>query len=161
MSNSKQCCSKIVVEKDLIIDIIKSKEVVAYVFVRDFINHEDETFPSNYVGEIFLFNQCLLMFMLWVTGRGRTNKVTKFLICISFVPILEWYAFQFIVSNDVINPNISHEFEILREYMLGREIMLQTPKHKFYTYEEQITTTSNYLNDRSAYSKRVFYRSGV
>jgi len=34
--------------------------------------------------------------------------------------------------------------------------MLQTPKHGFYTYDEEIMTTSNYLNNRSTFSKEPF-----
>jgi hypothetical protein len=124
----------------IILDIIRSKEVEASVLTGDVLNIEEEL-PHNFsVGEDLVQIQVEDVFEiphlqdpLSLCGLTSSNVV---------------------VSNDILNPNVAYDIEILQKYLKGNDV--GDIGHRVYTYEEENATTINFLNNRSAASEKPF-----
>jgi hypothetical protein len=68
-----------------------------------------------------------------------------------------WYGLcssNVMVSNDVLNPNIAHDLEILRPYLKGNDACASVPR--VYTDEEEREAAINYLKNCSVAEEEPF-----
>jgi hypothetical protein len=135
-------CSNVVADVDpLIIDIIRSKEVDASVLTRDVLNIEEELSRNFSVAEIPVHN----VHVEEVFEIPHLQDPTS--LCGLTSP-------NVVVSNEILNPKVAHDIEILQKYWKGNDV--GDIGHRVYTDEEENAAAINFLNNRSTAREEPF-----
>lgn len=130
--NNTGGCSKVVEEDPLITDMIRSKETVAIAPFSDVILLGCEKVVAEHMRDVVLLEE-------------TCEEVVP-----DSIPLRDLDYHQ----DDVLNPNIAHDLEILRPYLKGNDASASVPR--VYTDEEEREAAINYLKNRSVAEEEPF-----
>jgi hypothetical protein len=98
-----KCCA---IEDPLTLDIIRSKEVVANVLVRDVLNIEEELSSGNFIRED----------LFPLEHVEEVHDLTDISLVQNPPPLCGMSYANVIPSDEVLNPKVTHDLTILKEY---------------------------------------------
>ncbi|KAK2362745.1 hypothetical protein QL285_087780 [Trifolium repens] len=140
------CSNTVAFEDPLILDLLKSKEVVANELVGDVLNLGEELSPGISVEADPLH--------LGQVEEAHTVNLPD----IPFVqnpPSWGGMSSSNVISSDeVLNPNVAHDLAILQQYWEGKDARDIGPK--VYTDEEEREAAINFLKNRTAVREEPF-----
>ncbi|CAJ2653115.1 unnamed protein product [Trifolium pratense] len=139
-----QGCSKNVAFEDpLILDIIRSKEIV---IERDVLDIEEELSTGISIGSYHLILEQVeevptvdLSDIPHVQKTPSTCRIS---------------SANVIYSDEILNPNVAHDLAILKQYWEGKDA--SDIGHNVYTDEEERHAATNFLNNRVATREESF-----
>jgi hypothetical protein len=140
----KGCGKTVAIEDPLILDIIRSKEVVANGLVRDVLHIEEEVSPDFSIGADPLILEPIEH--VPIVDLSDISHVQNSTACCGMSSST--------VIDEVLNPNVAHDLAILKQYWEGKDA--SDIGHRVYTDEEERETAINFLKNRDATREEPF-----
>lgn len=146
-----QGCSTVADEDPIVLGIMRSKEVTTNMLVRDIINLEEELYSTTSDGAAQVQPPHVEVRTEKQSEDQQSSKLPD--MCIAGLgsdAVTDLDCHQ----DDVLNPHIAHDLEILRPFLKGNDASASVPR--VYTDEEEREAAINYLKNRSVAEEEPF-----